>query len=247
MQFEFPFRIVRPRARQPLEDWLRIGPRHVPLALVPNRRARRYVLRLRADGTARVSIPRGGSAVEARRFAERNIPWLERQLLRQALRPSRSKVWTTGSEILFRGEPVRLEQRSDGDRTLVRFADQQLKLKQPADDLRPAVERYLWKLAARDLPNRVRELAARHGFDVRRITVRNQRARWGSCSRHGTVSLNWRLIQTGEFVRDYIILHELAHFKNMNHSRRFWAEVARLCPDFQRAEDWLKAHGDLLT
>ena len=78
------------------------------------------------------------------------------------------------------------------------------------------------------------------------MTVRNQRSRWGSCSRRGTISLNWRLIQAPVFVRDYLILHELAHLKEMNHSRRFWREVARLCPDFAQAERWLKEHASLL-
>jgi predicted metal-dependent hydrolase len=105
----------------------------------------------------------------------------------------------------------------------------------------------LWKLAARELPSRVAELANEHQFVVRRVSVRNQKSRWGSCSRQGTISLNWRLIQTPTFVRDYITLHELAHLKEMNHSKRFWREVARLCPDFARAERWLKDHSDLLT
>jgi len=75
---------------------------------------------------------------------------------------------------------------------------------------------------------------------VKRVTVRGQRTRWGSCSRRGTISLNWRLIQTPEDVRDYIILHELAHLRQMNHSDRFWREVERLCPDYRSAERWLK-------
>jgi predicted metal-dependent hydrolase len=114
-------------------------------------------------------------------------------------------------------------------------------------DLRPAVEAHLWALAARELPARVEELAKEHQFQVRRVVVRNQRSRWGSCSRHGTISLNWRLIQTPVFVRDYIILHELAHLKEMNHSKRFWREVARLCPNFARAERWLKEHSVLFS
>lgn len=68
----------------------------------------------------------------------------------------------------------------------------------------------------------------------------------GSCSRRGTVSLNWRLIQTPSFVRDYIILHELAHRRHMNHSNKFWQEVKRLCPDYLLAERWLKQNAKLL-
>jgi predicted metal-dependent hydrolase len=109
-------------------------------------------------------------------------------------------------------------------------------------DLRPVIERHLQSLAATELPKRTRALAELHGISVRKVSIRNQRSRWGSCSRRGTVSLNWRLVQVPEFVRDYIILHELAHFRQMNHSRRFWAEVAKLCPDFEAAEAWLKQH-----
>ncbi len=89
-------------------------------------------------------------------------------------------------------------------------------------------------------------LASRNGFTVNRVTVRNQRTRWGSCSRRGTISLNWRLIQTPDYVRDYIALHELAHLRHMNHSRRFWQEVERLCPDYRSAERWLKQNRGIL-
>ena len=96
------------------------------------------------------------------------------------------------------------------------------------------------------MPPRVLELAALHQLRVQRVTVRNQRSRWGSCSRRGTISLNWRLVQAPEFVRDYIVLHELAHLREMNHSSRFWSEVARLCPNFEEAEKWLKENAGLL-
>lgn len=245
MQFELPFGLGR--LLPPQEPWLRVGARPVRLWLVRNRRARHYVLRLRPDGTARVTIPRGGSAREAKRFAERNASWLEKQLLRLAARPRRPTTWTTGTEILFRGERVRLEAGSEGPGGLVRLGSEVVHVPDTATDLRPAIEGYLRRLAARELPARVLELAALHKVPVERVMVRNQRSRWGSCSRRGTISLNWRLIQTPPAVRDYLVLHELAHFKEMNHSGRFWNEVARLCPDFREAERWLKEHASLLA
>lgn len=250
MQFEFLF--DRERTVQPGEDWLRVGLQRVPLRFVRHPRARRYVLRLCPDGIARVTIPRRGSWAEGKRFANRNIRWLEKQLLRQASRPITAKEWTPGTEILFRGENARLDLNVSPQGCEVRFGDQVVPFRQLATcnlqlatNLRPAVEKHLWALAVKELPARVVELAREHQFVVRRVSVRNQRSRWGSCSRYGTISLNWRLIQTPPFVRDYIILHELAHLKEMNHSRRFWREVARLCPDFARAERWLKEHSDL--
>jgi len=240
MQFELKFDLLCPGPRVLDENWLRVGSRHLKLRLVRNRRARRYVLRLCADGSARVTVPRGGSVAEANQFAQRNVSWLERQLLRQATQLSTPKPWLAGTEILIGGAKVRLELGANGETGAIRVGNEFVPVSGLHTDLRPDIERHLWLLAARELPGRVSELAALHQISFKRVTVRNQRSRWGSCSRRGTISLNWRLVQAPPFVRDYIILHELAHVKEMNHSRRFWREVARLCPEFQAAEKWLK-------
>lgn len=243
VQFEF---ILNPAGRSSADEFLAVNGRQIPMALIRNSRARRYVLRLRPDGSARVTIPRGGSATEARRFAERNKRWLERQLQRQAAHPNRPNEWLIGTEILFRGEPARIEAGVNGESGMIRFGGQAVRVADPAADLRPAIERHLWRLAAKELPPRILEYAALHRLPVRRTTVRNQRSRWGSCSRRGTISLNWRLIQTPLHVQDYIVLHELCHLREMNHSARFWREVERLCPGFEAAEQWLKQHSSLL-
>jgi len=216
------------------------------MLLVRNARARRYVLRLRPDGCARVTIPRGGSVTEARRFVERHKEWLEREVQRLATRPTRPKEWMAGTEILFRGELVKIEAGVNGESYLIRLDSELIKVSDPPGNLRPAVERHLWKVAAKELPPRVLEYAAIHQAHVRRIAVRNQRSRWGSCSRRGAISLNWRLIQAPRFVQDYIILHELMHLRQMNHSARFWREVERVCPEYETAEQWLKQHSALL-
>jgi predicted metal-dependent hydrolase len=228
------------------EPWLLAGGHPVPIQFVRHRRARRYVLRLQPDGSARVTIPRGGSLTEARQFARKHSAWLEKRLLQRAMRPVLVRTWSIGTEILFRGATLRLEVGSEGEGSAVRFATESVPVPSLTGDLRPAVEEHLRDLASRELPPRVFELAALHQLPARRVTVRNQRSRWGSCSRRGTISLNWRLVQAPIFVRDYIVLHELAHLVEMNHSRRFWREVARLCPGFAAAEKWLKNHSSLL-
>jgi predicted metal-dependent hydrolase len=81
---------------------------------------------------------------------------------------------------------------------------------------------------------------------VKHVTVRNQRSRWGSCSANGVISLNWRLVQTPDSVRDYIIYHELMHLREMNHSPRYWRHVASVCSWWEDAERWLKRNGSLL-
>ncbi|MEE0435292.1 MAG: M48 family metallopeptidase [Peptococcaceae bacterium] len=76
-----------------------------------------------------------------------------------------------------------------------------------------------------------------------RLTIRTQRTRWGSCSAKGAISLNALLMLAPETVRDYVVVHELCHLKEMNHSSRFWAEVARVLPTYARERDWLKENG----
>ena len=235
MLFEFLDRLRGHEAKAP--DYLMLGSLRVPLLLVRNPRARRYLLRLLRDGTARVTIPRGGSIAVAQQFLRRHHGWLEGQVQKWQARPVGTAAWHIGAQILFRGGSVQILSDHPGQ---IHFGGESLPATDVAADLRPLVEKHLRKMAARELPARLGELAAQHGFVVKRVTVRGQRTRWGSCSRRGTVSLNWRLVQTPASVRDYIILHELAHLRHMNHSDRFWREVERLCPDYRTAERWLK-------
>jgi hypothetical protein len=107
----------------------------------------------------------------------------------------------------------------------------------------PGAEAHLRALAASSLPARCLALAVQHGETVTRVTIRNQRSRWGSCSTRGTIALNWRLVLMPPWVADYVILHELMHLRQPNHSRAFWREVAAVCPEWREAERWLKTHG----
>jgi predicted metal-dependent hydrolase len=239
----FLSRFAARRPPPPVAESLQLGTRTVPLLVLRNPRARRYLLRLQPDGCARLTIPRGGSQSEARSFLDRNRAWLAQQVERHHSQPRLPAAWHLGTEIFLRGELIRIEA---GETGRVRLGAENLFVADAAADLRPAIERHLRGLAVRELPVRVRELAAPHQLPVQRVTVRNQRSRWGSCSRHGTISLNWRLVQVPALVRDYIIFHELAHLRHLNHSDRFWAEVGRLCPQYPLAEKWLKANRQFL-
>ena len=167
-------------------------------------RARRYVIRVRDDGSVRVTIPRGGSKREAQAFAVQQQPWIERERRRTAREHA-----------------------------------------SPHPMMAPEAVRELRARARRELPLRLLELAALHGLRVSRVSVRNQRWRWGSCSRSGHICLNWRLVQMPPGIRDYVMLHELMHLKRMDHSPRFWKLVAAVCPEYQAARKWLRGYGRL--
>jgi predicted metal-dependent hydrolase len=228
------------------EQVLTVAGEQILVLVKRNPRARRYILRLDRSGQARVTIPRGGSAAEARRFTEDNKKWLERQLRQLANAPKHSAEWLVGSEFLFRGETVRIEAVQDTAGDSIRFGPECVKVKDVSGDLRPAIERHLWKLATAEMPRRVLEFAAANRLRIHRVCIRDQKSRWGSCSRKGTISLNWRLIQAPQYVSDYIIIHELMHLRQMNHSPRFWREVESVCAGYKRAECWLKQNSHLL-
>ena len=117
-------------------------------------------------------------------------------------------------------------------------------------DARPSAphrdEPALRKRALTVLPPALLALARRHDITVSRISVRNQRSRWGACSARGSITLNWRLILVPDFVREYVMIHELMHRRELNHSRRFWRHVAAACPRFEEARRWLRTDGQQL-
>lgn len=240
----------RARPASPPEHCIQFDGRQIPLLYRRNPLARRYRLFVDRQGLPRVTIPKRGSQREAERFAAQHRDWLLAQLTRFEARRERDQSWRHGTSILFRGTPTLLEVSSDEPHTRLRLGTETIPLPRlvsadPAN-FREIVENHLRRLAVAELPARVLELAALHQCPVRTISVRNQRSRWGSCSRRGTISLNWRLVQVPVEVRDYIILHELMHLREMNHSRRFWSHVATVCPGYEQCESWLRAHSPQL-
>ena len=103
--------------------------------------------------------------------------------------------------------------------------------------------RALRRRAEIELPPRLLTLAEAHGLTVPKVSVRNQRTRWGSCGRDGHICLNWRLIAMPESVRDYILIHELMHLRRLDHSPAYWRLVAAACPDYREARAWLRENG----
>lgn len=98
--------------------------------------------------------------------------------------------------------------------------------------------------ALKVIPDKVRYYAEKIGVDYGRITIRNQKTRWGSCSGKGNLNFNCLLMLTPEEVQDYVVIHELCHRKEMNHSAKFWAEVSKIMPDYKEKRRWLKENGE---
>jgi predicted metal-dependent hydrolase len=135
----------------------------------------------------------------------------------------------------------RREAEAFAGRSLKWIASQRARVAPPV--FTPDERRSLRQRAQAELPPRLLALAAAHGLTVPRVSVRNQRTRWGSCGRDGHICLNWRLIAMPGSVRDYVLIHELMHLRRLDHSPAYWRLVAAACPGYREARAWLRANG----
>jgi predicted metal-dependent hydrolase len=252
VQLDLPFHVdfrLKPERTAPAPADFRLKPEATPsredrVEFVRVRAARRYILRVRPDGTLRVTIPRGGSRAEAAAFVERHLSWVARERAR-VRREQAPTAWTHGTMVPLAGEPQTIQLQAEETGLVARYAHRSVPVRS-ALDVRAEIERDLRALAKERLVPRLLELAAAHRLQVGRVTIRNQRSRWGSCSRRGAIALNFRLVQMPAAICDYVLIHELMHLKQQNHGRRFWRLVEQACPGFRDAERWLRVEGRAL-
>jgi predicted metal-dependent hydrolase len=196
-----------------------------------------------------VDLERGVEVVLPRRAAEREAaaaiaelgPWIERRVAE--LERVRVAVAARGETVPYLGRPLRLI--SQPGRTRVHRRGDALLV--PASDRRPALERWFRRAARTEIEPRLEHACALTGSSYARLTIRGQRTRWGSCSPTGALSFNWRLLLAPESVLDYVVWHEVCHLEVMDHSPRFWALVARRCPEYREHVRWLRRYGATLT
>ena len=232
-------------AAKPLEPARLVADRlEIDVLFRRNAKARRLILRLNAEGSAAVvTVPRGVSRRQALDFATRSAGWLA---ARMAKREERI-VLAPGALLPLRGEMHEIRHVPVRRGTVM--VEPLAKLIRVPGEM-PHVARRLtdWlKLVARDdLTRASRHYAAAMGVSFRRLSVRDQKSRWGSCSAAGDLSYSWRLVLAPPEVLDYVAAHEVAHLRHMNHGAQYWRLVLRHCPHAGMARKWLRAHGQSL-
>jgi predicted metal-dependent hydrolase len=209
-----------------------------------HRQARRYTLRVQAATREVVlTLPPRGSVKEAKAFAKKHGGWIAARLGRlPELVP-----FAHGTLLPLRGVPHRIVHRRGVRGTVWTDKDQYgnhiLCVAGDAPHVARRITDYLKREARRDVEVASRRYAEKLGVPIKRVSVRDQTSRWGSCSTTGALSYSWRLILAPPYVLDYLAAHEVAHLVEMNHSPRFWRLVERLYPGLQRAKVWLDVHG----
>ena len=214
-----------------------------PVRVRRHRQARRYTLRILATSREVVlTMPTRGSVKHAKEFAQKHSAWIAARLRRL---PGASP-FAQGALLPLRGCEHRIEHRSRARGTVwieTHGNDHLLCVAGEKPHLSRRVHDFLKREAKRELESASRRFAADLGVTVRRVAVRDQSSRWGSCSTTGVLSYSWRLILAPGYVLDYLAAHEVAHLVEMNHSPRFWRLVQRVCPGHERAKAWLDIHG----
>ncbi|MEP7030336.1 MAG: SprT family zinc-dependent metalloprotease [Pseudolabrys sp.] len=209
-----------------------------------HRAARRYTLRIHSvTHEVVLTMPPRGSLKQASEFAHKHGAWIAARLRRLP----QAAPFTDGAIIPLRGVDTRIVHKRGqrGTVWLETGADgSQLLCVAGAEPHIPRrVRDYLKREAKADLDAASKRAAQALGVFIKRVSIRDQSSRWGSCSTTGVLSYSWRLILAPPYVLDYLACHEAAHLIEMNHSRSFWNLVERICPHMSRAKTWLDAHG----
>jgi predicted metal-dependent hydrolase len=233
------------RPAEPATLVVKHGSQVFAIRLRRHRRARRYTLRIHpTDREAILTMPPRGTLRDAREFAELHGGWIAARLGRLP----KAAPFQPGTIVPLRGSPHRIVHRA-GERGTVwaETRDSGEKIICVAGDVEftdRRVHDFLKREARRDLQKSAQDHAQALGVRVKRISIRDQSSRWGSCTSAGSLSFSWRLILAPPFVLDYLAAHEVAHLVEMNHSARFWRVVGRICPSMERAKKWLDASGN---
>ncbi|MEE9428043.1 MAG: SprT family zinc-dependent metalloprotease [Paracoccaceae bacterium] len=216
------------------------GDPEITVEIRVNTRARRLSLRVsQLDGRVTMTLPKCASASEARGFACEKEHWIRCQL---GKRPQEI-IPRIGGQILLEGQQVPIVGLSG---RAVRFQDGQLQVPGDADRVPIRTAAYLKTLARERLSRACDHYSGLLGVDVKGITMRDTRSRWGSCTTDGKLMFSWRLIMAPKDVLDYVAAHEVAHLLEMNHSPPYWAVVAGIYPGYKIPRQWLRKNGAVL-
>lgn len=226
-----------------------IAGKTIPYKIRVSTRATRLRITVSASGVT-VTLPKGVPQREAERFLQQNAVWLNAQLERSSRLAKPSPL--PADVILWHGEAVQLQRIEEPDRKSrikVEAVKGRLRVFMPAGSkasTRLAAEAWMRANARVEIEQVVVEQARRMNARPKAISIRDQRTRWGSCSSRGNLAFNWRLVMTPPGVLQYVVVHELAHMFELNHSKDFWDIVANYFPDYKKARAWLRKNASSL-
>lgn len=206
-----------------------------------SRKAKYIRLQISRGSNLELVLPRGYELADAEKFIKQKSDWIIKHL-----RPAKEE----DEKFLLLGKEIKIIQVYElfTRKHKLIFENNELRIVSPQGskiDLKKLYEIWLKNFAKRYLPERACQLAGKYGFIINKVSVRNQKTRWGSCSARGNLSFNYNLVQYKKEIIDYVIVHELCHRKEMNHSKKFWLLVEKFCPDYKILRKELKKSSNI--
>lgn len=239
-----------------MPDYLHIAGQPIPIHYRVSTRARRIGLRVEVERGIEVVLPRGVPQREGDRLLHDNLDWVEKtwqrltkRARRQGVKPGSGEAPLESDEILIGGKRVKVVVQKGRGQPRVNLTENELivpTVNATKAEAQKKVLTWLKKQAAEMFTTAVRKYAPMMAVHPTKISLRDQRTRWGSCSQRGTLSFNWRLVMAPPEILNYVVIHELAHLRHHNHSPAYWAFVAQYDPNVKKYRAWLKVNGSLL-
>jgi len=224
----------------------------IEIAIIKSKR-KSIVIAIQPDGNLLVKAPVLMSDDEILKWVKTKTAWIVRQrekiMVQQVIYPP--KQYASGEHFLYLGKEHELEVRiSAGRAGMVGMVEDKIILfaqRGQSAEVQEILSNWYIKQAKTIIPKRVRFWAEQMGESFGKITIKNQKKRWGSCSSARNLNFNYRLVMAPQEVMDYVVVHELCHLRQMNHSAAFWKEVEMVLPDYKVHKKWLERNGELLT
>ena len=241
------FRRKRPCLTVVGERRITLDGRTISFTVKRSPRAKNVRFEIKPQSGLTVVIPRYYDPEQLPELLERWSGWILKHLDRysKAQPYTAGKRLKSGDVVPFLGRDLELVVDTDGsgiNNVSLRNGRLVVSLEAGGDGLNAALEGWYRVQAAKVLGDKTAAVSASLGVRYNRLIIRGQRTRWGSCSQKKTLSFNWKLMMVPEPVVDYVVVHEIAHLKEMNHTKRFWKIVAEHCPRWREHRKWLKDH-----
>jgi len=217
-----------------------VGTKIIEVGTRYSNKTKRTKIKISYTGEAELVIPQRVGITKAKEFLLTNLAWVVRKI------EATKNVKAPHNQIPIFGEPHEIEHTESDDNLFVRSSDGKIFVSCPHAMQKQMITEYLKDVCSCEIKRLVKEISKDHRFHVNKIQIKDHKSKWGSCSSKQNLSFNWKLVFAPHHVVRYLVVHELCHLKEMNHSKRFWNLVGKVDPSYAASRLWLRKNSVLL-
>lgn len=217
-----------------------VGVKKIEVSARYSNKTTRTKIKVSHTGEVELVVPERTSLTKAKEFLLTNLAWVTHKI--EAIK----NVKAPRNQIPIFGELHKIEHTESYNQLFVRSGAGKIFVSCPGSMQKQMITEYLKDLFFSEIKRLVREISKEHRFHVNKIQIKDHKSKWGSCSSKQNLSFNWKLVFAPHHVIRYLVVHELCHLKEMNHSKKFWNLVGRIDPNYSASRSWLRKNSVLL-